>query len=66
MLFQDLCHALPVSFTGDAINQLSLFEHACFDIKDWIWHIEVINGEKYCIVTGRQQLQANGAAERLK
>ncbi|MGJ7031544.1 hypothetical protein [Niabella hirudinis] len=46
---------LPISFTGDAIHQISLSKHKLFDIKEWIWHTEVINGIQYCIIT--EQLQ---------
>ncbi|MCF3108317.1 hypothetical protein LL912_05965 [Niabella sp. CC-SYL272] len=49
----DFRHKFPVSFTGDAINQLSASEPALFDIREWIWHIEVINGVEYCVVTDR-------------
>lgn len=48
-------HELPVSFTADAINQLSLSEQPLFDIKDWVWHTEIINGVQYCIITERLQ-----------
>lgn len=49
----DSRHQFPVSFTGDAINQLTAFGPALFDIREWIWHVEVINGVQYCVVTDR-------------
>ncbi|WP_300601256.1 hypothetical protein [Niabella sp.] len=49
----DFRHKFPVSFTADAINQLTSAEPARFDIKEWVWHIEVVNGVQYCIVTDR-------------
>ncbi|MBO9595979.1 MAG: hypothetical protein J7599_23960 [Niabella sp.] len=49
----DFRHKFPVSFTADAINQLTTSEPAPFDIREWIWHVEVINGVQYCVVTDR-------------
>ena len=58
-------HELPVSFTADAINQLSFTEQTLFDIKDWVWHTEIINGVQYCIITERlQHPPASPAGER--
>ncbi|MFT3903475.1 MAG: hypothetical protein QM727_09890 [Niabella sp.] len=47
-----LGNALPVSFTGDAINHLSHSKES-FNLSEWVWHVEVINGVKYCIVTDK-------------
>ncbi|HEX7757673.1 MAG TPA: hypothetical protein VF421_20150 [Niabella sp.] len=43
---------LPISFTGNAIGHLS-FLNTSFDIKEWIWHVEIIDGKKFCIVTDK-------------
>lgn len=51
---KDSRHFLPVTFTGDAIQYLSSLT-ASFNIKEWVWHTEEINGRKYCIVTDRLQ-----------
>lgn len=49
-------NAFPVKFTADAIRHLSGL-NGLFDIKEWVWHIEIINGEKHCIVTDKLQRQ---------
>ncbi|WP_300600315.1 hypothetical protein [Niabella sp.] len=51
---KDSRHYLPVTFTGDAIQHLSSLT-ASFNIKEWVWHTEEIDGKKYCIVTDRLQ-----------
>ncbi|MCF3108269.1 hypothetical protein LL912_05715 [Niabella sp. CC-SYL272] len=59
---KDSRHYLPVTFTGDAIQHLSSLTNA-FNIKEWVWHTEEIDGKKYCIVTDRRQ--PAGSPDRL-
>ncbi|SDD31542.1 hypothetical protein [Niabella drilacis] len=56
-------HDLPLSFTGDAINQLALSGYGLFDIKDWVWHTEIVNGVQYCIVTERLSIAPSPGGE---
>ncbi|WP_008583610.1 hypothetical protein [Niabella soli] len=53
---ESLISALPVKFTADAISYLSGVSDL-FDIRDWVWHIEIVNGEQYCVVTDKLQQQ---------
>lgn len=40
------------SFTSNAINYLTC-EHKGVNLKEWIWHEELINGIKYYIITDK-------------
>ncbi|MFT4094988.1 MAG: hypothetical protein QM640_15260 [Niabella sp.] len=51
-----------ISFTGNAIAYLSPAPET-IDLNEWEWHEEIINGEKYCIVTDR--LNAVSAAQHI-
>ncbi|ANH79847.1 hypothetical protein A8C56_01640 [Niabella ginsenosidivorans] len=42
-----------VSFTGDAITHLAK-NMKRFNITEWIWHIEIINGKEWYIVTDKK------------
>ncbi|GAB3423574.1 hypothetical protein [Niabella aquatica] len=43
---------LPITFTGDAISHLTGPGNS-FDINEWTWHVEVINGKRFCVVTDK-------------
>ena len=47
---EDVFTAVNISFTGDAIQYLSTSDKV-INLDEWEWHEEIINGEKYCIVT---------------
>lgn len=42
-----------ISFTGDAISHLTENGNS-FNIKEWIWHIEIIEGRECYIVTDKK------------
>ena len=42
----------PIRFTGNAIQHLSA-NMAPFNLKEWQWHEEEINGQRLCIITDR-------------
>ncbi len=44
---------MNISFTGNAISYLSSATDKGIDLKDWIWHEQVINGERYYIITDK-------------
>ncbi|MEE6186083.1 hypothetical protein PIECOFPK_01180 [Mycovorax composti] len=43
---------LPIKFTADAIKYLSSVTTS-INLKDWRWHEEEINGQKYYIITDK-------------
>ncbi len=43
---------LPVTFTGNAIQHLASIK-APVDMNEWVWHTEIVDGKKYCVVTDR-------------
>lgn len=45
--------SMNISFTGNAISYLSPENQNGIDLKDWIWHEQVVNGERYYIVTDK-------------
>ncbi len=45
---------MNVSFTGDAINYLSPSARNGINLNEWIWHEQVVNGERYYIVTDKR------------
>ncbi len=40
------------TFTGDAVHYLTEVQ-STVNLKDWIWHIEFINGVKYYVITDK-------------
>jgi len=42
-----------ISFTGNAISYLSSTNDKKIDLKEWIWHEQVVNGERYYIITDK-------------
>jgi len=44
---------MNISFTGNAIGYLSSANEKGIDLKDWIWHEQVVNGEKYYVITDK-------------
>lgn len=52
---------MNVSFTGNAINYLSISANEKgINLQDWIWHEQVINGERYYVITDRAISKAIG------
>lgn len=45
--------SMNISFTGNAISYLSSTNEKGIDLKEWIWHEQVVNGEKYYVITDR-------------
>lgn len=45
--------SMNISFTGNAISYLSSNDDKGIDLKDWIWHEQVVNGERYYIITDK-------------
>lgn len=48
---------MNISFTGDALAQISP-DDPTINLKEWIWHEQVINGVTYCIITGKREIKA--------
>lgn len=48
----DILLQLNICFTGNTISYLSSSD-ITINLEEWVWHEEVINGEKHCIVTDR-------------
>ncbi|AHF18033.1 hypothetical protein [Niabella soli] len=44
---------MNISFTGDAISHLAENGNS-FNIKEWVWHIEIIEGRECYIVTDKK------------
>lgn len=42
-----------ISFTGDAIIHLAN-KITSFNMAEWVWHIEIINGREWYIVTDKK------------
>lgn len=43
---------ITVSFTSNAINYLPATVMP-IDLKEWIWHEEIVDGKMYCIITDK-------------
>lgn len=49
---------MNISFTANAINYLSS-TYTAINLKEWIWHEEVIDGEMYCVITDRMPISTD-------
>lgn len=45
--------SMNISFTGNAIRYLSSSNDKGIDLRDWEWHEQVVNGEKYYVITDK-------------
>ena len=44
---------MNINFTGNAINYLSSATDKGINLKEWVWHEQLINGERYYIITDK-------------
>lgn len=44
---------MNISFTGNAISYLSAANEKGIDLKEWIWHEQIVNGELFYVITDK-------------
>lgn len=44
---------MNISFTSNAVNHLSSNEENGINLNEWIWHEQVINGERFYVITDK-------------
>lgn len=44
---------MNISFTGNAVRHLSANSGNGINLKEWIWHEQVVNGERIYIITDK-------------
>ena len=50
--FSEIPDAVAISFTSNAIEYLPSVTMP-IDLDEWVWHEEIVNGRKLCIVTDK-------------